>query len=799
VTGSPEPGRSVTDPIGLLVELVLGVEHGLDPERIRAAVTAVAGGRAKSRRLAAALERRPGVLRDGRSPAPRAVGDLLLELRKAGAEAICAPVCAACGKVLGSFQRRGQDWYCALCGPVPEACARCGNIRPVSSRDRAGHPRCQQCPEIDGRDPVQVVYALITELDPRASRESVAAALQAAAPKPSYRQKIAWALEAEPALLTGAGHRAPLRAIPRLIEMLHAADVAGIVLPACPGCHRVVHIDKPLNGARVCRTCIAHSRIETCARCGARREPVTRDEGRPVCANCFIADPANLETCVGCGRRRRVERRSEHGPLCSGCPTLPAATCSICGQDGPCGTSRATGRPWCPPCQRRVLDCSGCARHAPITSGTLTAPLCAECTPPPPWRDCPTCSNPDHPDPGTCSRCVINRRLEEVMGPGEAPLPPGLDALRHQIATAEHPITAQRWLTKPATAPILSDLATGKIPLTHQALDELPDTQPLAHLRQTLVATGALPERDELMVRLEAHLADLLASQPSPERRKLLYRYLNWHLVRRLRTRNNGRAVSRQQFIRIQRLARGAIALLDWLEAHGLALDSLRQADLDRWLTDENATYREEAGLLIRWAHTNKITSIRIGTTRWSGPTRPLDHQHRWDTARCLLHDADLKPEDRLAGLLILLYAQGVSAISRITLDQIHTDPDQISIRLGRVPIHLPEPVATLARTVVANRKGHATIGAQTPSPWLFPGGQPGLPISTQQLTKRLSGLGIRPSPDRSTALIQLATEIPAAILARTLGIQTDAAVSWQRHASGDWATYAAEISRRRS
>jgi hypothetical protein len=113
------------------------------------------------------------------------------------------------------------------------------------------------------------------------------------------------------------------------------------------------------------------------------------------------------------------------------------------------------------------------------------------------------------------------------------------------------------------------------------------------------------------------------------------------------------------------------------------------------------------------------------------------------------------------------------------------------------VPIHLPEPVTTLTRTVVANRKGHATIGATTPSPWLFPGGQPARPISTQQLTHRLNNLGIRPSQARSTALFQLATEIPAAILARTLGIHTDVAVTWQRHAAGDWTTYAADLSRR--
>jgi len=71
-----------------------------------------------------------------------------------------------------------------------------------------------------------------------------------------------------------------------------------------------------------------------------------------------------------------------------------------------------------------------------------------------------------------------------------------------------------------------------------------------------------------------------------------------------------------------------------------------------------------------------------------------------------------------------------------------------------------------------------------------------GWPGNTQ-LTKRLSDIGIRPRQARSTALFQLATEIPAAILARTLGINTDVAVAWQRASSGDWFTYAAEISRR--
>ena len=60
------------------------------------------------------------------------------------------------------------------------------------------------------------------------------------------------------------------------------------------------------------------------------------------------------------------------------------------------------------------------------------------------------------------------------MGPDDGSLPPGLQALRREIAAAEHAVTAMRWAAKPSVAPVLSGLADGSIPLTHQALDELP-------------------------------------------------------------------------------------------------------------------------------------------------------------------------------------------------------------------------------------------------------------------------------------------------------------------------------------
>ena len=68
-----------------MVALITRPSPGLGRAAIEPAVTSVAGGRAKRRKLAQALAERPAVLADGRSPAPRVAGDLLIALRKAGA------------------------------------------------------------------------------------------------------------------------------------------------------------------------------------------------------------------------------------------------------------------------------------------------------------------------------------------------------------------------------------------------------------------------------------------------------------------------------------------------------------------------------------------------------------------------------------------------------------------------------------------------------------------------------------------------------------------------------------------
>ncbi|MGW1412734.1 site-specific integrase, partial [Streptomyces sp. NPDC002403] len=134
--------------------------------------------------------------------------------------------------------------------------------------------------------------------------------------------------------------------------------------------------------------------------------------------------------------------------------------------------------------------------------------------------------------------------------------------------------------------------------------------------------------------------------------------------------------------------------------------------------------------------------------------------------------------------------------IARLTTTHIEESEGTVHIRLGDVAVALPGPVAELALKQASARRSPAVL-AQTDSPWLFPGGQPGRPISAWAMGERLRKLGIRLAETRSTALFQLATELPPAVLAHTLGIHISVAVKWQRAAAGDWATYAANISNR--
>ena len=790
----------VLDPVGVVVGLVTAADPALGEQTARRAAEQAAGGRAKRRRLAAALARDPSVLVTGRSPAPRAVGDLLLALRAAGAAGISPPRCAGCGREVTSMQRRSTRWYCSPCFDRPLACASCGSVRQVASRDRHGLPRCGQCPDQDARDPREVLTEVITTADPDLTGDAVTAALEATVVKPAHLRKLAWALQESPALLTGGGAEAPFPMVLRLIDALCDAGATRIARPPCPRCGRVVALSKLVDGLRVCRGCCARARAVPCGRCGTVREPAARDEqGQPVCPHCLSTDPANLERCARCGRSRPVSTRTAGGPVCPACIPRTIVACAICGQARPGMLSKITGQPWCRACAQSWVACSRCGRPGRLRAGTRQEPLCGSCAAPgAEWKTCPACGTGERLVAGACRRCHLHEQLRQLLAdPVTGRVRAGLQAFQQALAGIGRPENALGWLRRPQVRALLAELAAGQRPLTHAVLDELPASKTLTHLRSVLVATGALPARDEHLAQLERWIGAAVAAHPDPGEKEVLHRYAAWHVLRRLRGRLRGMHATASQAAVARRNIQAAVAFLDWLAARGLTLASCTQASLDEWIAAANPSQRGATGHFVRWARNQKLTTVDFPASRWGGPARVIDTEARWEQARWLLRDDDVRPEDRVAGLLVLLYAQQPAAISRLTLGHVRASGDQVRLTLGREPVVLPEPLASLVLQVAATRRGHAVIGEHGSSAWLLPGGRPGQPISPYRLAERLHQIGIHPGPARSTALFQLATELPAAILARLLGIHIKVAVAWQHASAGDWMRYAADVSHR--
>ena len=794
------PAEAFADPVATVVSLVAAADPAIEHGLVRRIVEQVGGGRSRRRRLAVELAGNPSVLTSGRSPASKVAGDLMLALRAAGATGISPPRCADCGRRVTSMQRRGEHWYCAPCFVRPEDCAGCGKTRQVAFRDRRGRPRCSKCPDRDTRDPLLALVEVIVMTDPALPAEAAAAAIKATITKQAHLQKLAWLLHDKPELLTGDGAKAPFPVVLRLIDALCEAGATRVRRPACPRCQRVIALSKQRDGLRICRNCCARARAVPCAKCGSTREPAARDgQGRPLCPYCLVSDPVNLEECVRCRRRRQVSTRTPAGPVCATCNPRDILACSSCGRTVPCAVSKITGQPRCGACTRSRAQCSRCGQFAQARAGTRDAPLCGDCAVPGPgiFKTCPGCGSPGRLIAGACRRCHLRQRLDELTADDTGNVRPELQILHQTLAATDRPAAVLTWLSSGTPQAMLTELAAGLRPLTHAALDELTASKPLTHLRSVLVATGALPARDEHLIQLERWITRTVASRADRQDKETLHSYAVWHVLRRLRQRIRSTHATCGQADVARRNITAAVAFLDWLTARGLTLASCPQGDLDVWTAAASTSQRGPTGHFIRWARNQKLTSLTFPATRWPGPTRVIDAEGRWEQARRLLHDDALKPGDRVAGLLVLLYAQQPAAISRLTVDHVQASDGVVRLRLGREPVVVPEPLATLVLHLVVTRQGHATTGDQGTSRWLLPGGRPGQPVSPYRLSERLRQIGIQPGPARSTALFQLATELPAAILARMLGIHIDVAVAWQRASAGDWMTYAADVSRR--
>jgi hypothetical protein len=511
-------------------------------------------------------------------------------------------------------------------------------------------------------DPVGSLLALMAALDPALGEAAVLAALGQAAARPDGRRRIAAAVTAQPGLLTGQGASAPLPGVLRFTSALVRAGATAVVEHACPRCGRKRPLSGLADGLRVCGGCHSKARSAQCGRCGKESSVARRnDGGQPICQNCWRRDPRSWKPCAKCGNERRVAAVTEAGPVCQSCRPGPDLACSICGSAGESriGISRATGTPVCNRCRKRWAACSRCGTGAPLKGGTLEEPLCARCLNPDPafWKRCASCQETWQLSTAECTRCHLDRKLRKLLTPPGGAIAPELDRLREALVRVDRPDYMLDWVHKPHVRPVLQSIASGQA-TTHTALDVLPPGGTLDHVRAMMVATGVLPDRDERLTALEQWISQAIAMLADPGHRRVLHGYAIWHHLRRLRGRLDGRPASRDQAKNVRDHVTAAAAFLDWLEERGLTLACCTQADLDQWLAGSSAALARSANF-VRWAVSRRHASrLTAPATRWTGPSGPLDEDRRWADARRLLNDGTYPAPDRVAGLLVLLYAR---------------------------------------------------------------------------------------------------------------------------------------------
>jgi hypothetical protein len=134
-----------------------------------------------------------------------------------------------------------------------------------------------------------------------------------------------------------------------------------------------------------------------------------------------------------------------------------------------------------------------------------------------------------------------------------------------------------------------------------------------------------------------------------------------------------------------------------------------------------------------------------------------------------------------------------------MTTSQIATRDGQVLVRFGQHEVPVPDSLARILTDLIQAGRSHAGTGSPAASPWLFPGGMPGQPITPSRLGERLRAIGVQAMPGRRAALIDLAAQLPAAVLADALNLSPGTAVRRMQQAGADWNRYAADIARSRN
>lgn len=810
VATKPCTACRATEDLAADAELLHTLEPSLDRDTAADVIEMSAPTRQQRGELHTWLRSEPDPLRSGTSSAPKVAQRLLAELARQGV-AVALPRCLRCGvvKPLVAVVDGGRVCFNCYHYDRAEPCARCGRTRPVCTREVDGRAVCQRCRATDPDSwracghcgTTTQTVALVDGVRvgrccyvTPVLRCSVCGQAKGQRPHRTRRPVCAGCAVRHRANCVDCGLDAPVRddgGDPRCHHCQRGAT------ETCAGCGEPT-VGRAADGSPRCSDCYDRP-MRHCGRCGRQRAIVrlaTGDEPE-LCGLCWRGP---VLTCEGCGSRRACRGERTGKMLCASCQRGQRGERQACGF---CGQMRRVVAHWpdgpvCPSCYPHHRstrgDCSRCGQRRRLLRHTRGAAACAACLGTEDSGVCRSCGADDEPlwDRGRCPRCTLAGRLPKLLGDNAARAASGLDDLYDALLAAPSARAVLDWLRRSHATDLLARIARGDLARTHQALDTLAPSATVEHLRHLLVAIGALPPRDPALAALDRWIDQFLDGVTDPDHTALLRPYARWRILRPIRGKAEAEPISDGTAYGARSRLRAAAVFLAFLADRGRAPSDCHQVDVDAWLTEHPDHHTHPARPFATWAMDRqaipRLDYPPRGGTR--GGTVTIANDERWAVARRLLQDPDIDIADRVAGALVVIYAQPLARITRLTVNDVTIEPDRVSLRLGRSAINVPQPLADHLRHLVAHPPHPSNVRLPA-GRWLFPSRTAkGRPTGALTIGKRLGRLGVMAGQFRQAALFQLCAELPAAVVADLLGLSITTAELWARLAGREQADY---------
>ncbi|GAA3515065.1 hypothetical protein FHR32_007979 [Streptosporangium album] len=390
---------------------------------------------------------------------------------------------------------------------------------------------------------------------------------------------------------------------------------------------------------------------------------------------------------------------------------------------------------------------------------------------------------------GVCSRCVLTERLDELLDDGTGRIRPELIALYDGLRQATRPRSIFTWTGRDRVQRLLRAVARGQVPLTHEGLNQISPPRAVAYLRDLLMHYGVLPRIDRHLMLFERWLEHWLTEIDDPGHHELLERFASWDILRGLRASAARGPLGAGRTKNARDPLRAARTFLAWLDERGIDLKNCTQADLDAWHA-EAFWARRPAQRFLRWAMTTRLMLPLTIPSRNTMNPAPISQHARMTLLRRAADDNDLDLMVRVLIVLTMMFAQSLSRISRLTLDNLIEEQGRLSIRLGDPPAPVPEPFAGLLRAF-ATRRPNLTTATNPGARWLFPGRRAGQPMTPDAFAHRLRQAGIPALHGRTAAIRQFALQAPPVVVARMLGYHHVHITALAMEAGSPWSHYA--------